>query len=130
MSSLLEQLDRARPALEMGRAEAEAETGEFVRSATKIRDGNPKHPRIRGSVGPALFRPGRPRVSRQRFIDSSQSLSRPIRLFREPVRRLAAIEWKGLILAARSFAHKKAKPPCLGRSARSVCYNQYSNAVD
>lgn len=107
ISSLLQQLDRARAALEIGRAEAEAETGKFVRLATQSGMEILSTPAFEA----VLVRLYSDHEFRQRFIDSPAIALAQSGLSGNQCAALAAIDRKGLILAARSFAHKKAKPP-------------------
>ena len=105
MASLLEQLDRARAAMEIGRAEAEDEIGTLAGSAAKSGMEIVSTPEFEA----VLARLYSDQEFRQRFVDAPAAALAQSGLSENQCAALAAIDRKGLLLAAKSFAHKKAK---------------------
>ena len=126
MASLLEQLDRARAAMEIGRAEAEDEIGTLAGSAAKSGMEIVSTPEFEA----VLARLYSDQEFRQRFVDApAAALAQSGLSENQCALWLRLIEkdycWLPRVLPIRK---QNSCPP--GRSARFVCYNQYSNAVD
>ena len=103
MASLLEQLDRARAAMEIGRTEAAEEVEKSVRCTIEAGGEIFSTPGFEAVLARLYSDSG----FRQRFIESPAALLAESGLSGNQCNALASMDRKALLLAAKSFAHKR-----------------------